>query len=169
MFLTCYAETSRGEAAAASQGYQRSPVNILNQRRPTANSRFRFVQIQVFQFYFMNTKFQMEKRCLYRAARSDLSLGDPRPRAAMVAEVPCDLTSRQPPSQVVDNLPRYGDYARESTLWRSSNRFLYLTPIAGQIIQHLNLGVLGACRHAPYIVKNNKVRMGPALYGKSSQ
>ena len=28
--------------------------------------------------------------------------------AAMVAEVPCNLTPRHPPSQVVDNLPRYG-------------------------------------------------------------
>ena len=31
-----------------------------------------------------------------------------RARAAMVAEVPCNLTPRHPPSQVVDNLPRYG-------------------------------------------------------------
>jgi hypothetical protein len=29
-------------------------------------------------------------------------------RAAMVAEVPYNLTPRHPPSQVVDNLPRYG-------------------------------------------------------------
>ena len=29
-------------------------------------------------------------------------------RAAMVAEVPCNLTPRHPPSQVLDNLPRYG-------------------------------------------------------------
>jgi hypothetical protein len=28
------------------------------------------------------------------------------PRAAMVAEVPCNLTPRHPPGQVVDNLPR---------------------------------------------------------------
>ena len=28
--------------------------------------------------------------------------------AAMVAKVPCNLTPRHPPSQVVDNLPRYG-------------------------------------------------------------
>ena len=28
-------------------------------------------------------------------------------RAAMVAKVPCSLTPRHPPSQVVDNLPRY--------------------------------------------------------------
>ena len=27
--------------------------------------------------------------------------------AAMVAEVPCNLTPRHPPSQVVDNLPHY--------------------------------------------------------------
>jgi hypothetical protein len=27
--------------------------------------------------------------------------------AAMVAKVPCNLTPRHPPSQVVDNLPRY--------------------------------------------------------------
>ena len=30
-------------------------------------------------------------------------------RAAMVAEVPCNLTPRHPTSQVLDNLPRYGD------------------------------------------------------------
>ena len=29
-------------------------------------------------------------------------------RAAMVAKVPCNLTPRHPPSQVLDNLPRYG-------------------------------------------------------------
>ena len=28
--------------------------------------------------------------------------------AAMVAKVPCNLTPRRPPSQVVDNLPQYG-------------------------------------------------------------
>ena len=28
--------------------------------------------------------------------------------AAMVAKVPCNLTPRHPPSQVLDNLPRYG-------------------------------------------------------------
>ena len=27
--------------------------------------------------------------------------------AAMAAEVPCNLTPRRPPSQVVDNLPHY--------------------------------------------------------------
>ena len=27
--------------------------------------------------------------------------------AAMVAKVPCNLTPRHPPSQVLDNLPRY--------------------------------------------------------------
>jgi hypothetical protein len=31
-----------------------------------------------------------------------------RAHAAMVAKVPCNLTPRHPPSQVVDNLPRYG-------------------------------------------------------------
>ena len=31
-----------------------------------------------------------------------------RPHAAMVAKVPCNLTPRHPPSQVLDNLPRYG-------------------------------------------------------------
>jgi hypothetical protein len=33
----------------------------------------------------------------------------------MIAEVLCNLTPRHPPSQVVDNLPRYGSYARKST------------------------------------------------------
>jgi hypothetical protein len=28
-------------------------------------------------------------------------------QAAMVAKLPCNLTPRHPPSQVLDNLPRY--------------------------------------------------------------
>jgi hypothetical protein len=44
------------------------------------------------------------------------------PYAATVAEVPCNLTPRRPPSQVLDNLPRY-------CRWPCS-RFSCLTAIA---------------------------------------
>jgi hypothetical protein len=52
------------------------------------------------------------------------------PHAAMVGEVPCKLTPRHPPSQVVDS-------------------------IAGQIIYYFIFGVLGACRQAPYKFKKS--------------
>jgi hypothetical protein len=71
----------------------------------------------------------------------------------MVAKVPCNLTHRHPPSQVLDNLPRYGFYARESTAGRSRSRFPCLKTIAGQIIYYFIFWVLGACRQAPYKFK----------------
>ena len=53
--------------------------------------------------------------------------------AAMVAEVPCNLTPGTPLVRcVVDSLPRP-----------------CLTAIAGQIVCYLTLGVLGACKQAP--------------------
>ena len=76
-------------------------------------------------------------------------------RAVMVAEVPCNLASRHPPGQAVDNLPRYGGYARESTSARCRSRFPCLTPIVGQIIYYFIFGVLGACMQAPYKFKKS--------------
>ena len=73
------------------------------------------------------------------------ALGCSELAAAMVAGVPCDMPPRHPPSQVVDNLPRYAGYIA----------FPCLNSIAGQIIYYLNVGVLGARRQAPYRFKKS--------------
>ena len=85
-----------------------------------------------------------------------------RARAAMVAEVPCNLTPRHPPSQVVDDLPHYRCQARKSTAKPHRGRFPCLATIAEQIIYYLFFGLLGACRQAPYKFKN---RMGRLCMG----
>jgi hypothetical protein len=56
-------------------------------------------------------------------------------------------STEDPKNEVVDILPRYGRYTRESTVGRPCSRFPCISPIAGQIIYYLTRGVPGVTRY----------------------
>ena len=97
------------EGIAAGVPIYRAAVTSIGQRNPTRTPKTLWfcaekqdAKIPIFDF--------AKKDRFFRCTFCVLDRGAPPPAgaAAMVAEVPCNLTPQHPPSQVLDNLPRYG-------------------------------------------------------------